>query len=150
MSVCRFTLSTRASGRLRTVQVIVYKDVARLRKAASQWRPKPESHYDRAEGVTHCIERRRYEPSGNVILHPSAGIIRLWEGRLTPEVVTHEATHMACGIYRQDCNSCLPEGIEEEEVLAYLVGDVSKGIVNGLYRHGLWAMVTAIGTGMPR
>lgn len=136
----RFQCSTTASGRRRTVQVHVYDDVERMRRAASQWRAKPDSHYDRAEGVTHCVERRRYEPDGTVVIHPSAGIIRLWTGRLTTEVVAHEAAHMACGIYRMDHNGNDPnEDMEDEEVLCYLVGELTRGIVNGLYRHGVWS-----------
>jgi hypothetical protein len=99
-----------------------------------------DGEYDLAHGVTHVIDVCRIGPDGTEIRNPRAAHIRLYDGALSTRIVTHEATHAAMAIYNQDCLTEAPvhESMEREEILAYLVGDLSAAMVSKIYEFGYY------------
>ncbi len=141
MSAVRFQISTRWTERKRTIQVYVHDTPDELRKAgdAHNRRIGNESNVDHAVGLCQAEEVEAVI-DGEWVAQPSAGIIRLSKGALRTGVISHEATHMASNIYDQDWrekHGAPWDHIDNEEVLAYLVGDITSKIVNRLYDKNL-------------
>lgn len=129
---CQFRVSTRAAGALRLVAVQVYEDLAGLREAATRYVGADPEHFTEALGVCHAYA----EPG------PTAALIRLWSQRLGTSVVVHEITHAAMGIYRQDWqpeHGAPHEDLENEEVLCYLIGDLTSRVVDRLHHYGMYS-----------
>jgi hypothetical protein len=141
-----FTVSTRWSGRRRTVRVVVYDDIADLRRAAVRHRHRVEGvlepdHFAEALAVAHSYEWVRGDDDGEVRT-PIAGTIRYWRQRLGTSVVVHEVVHIAVGIYRQDWapeHGAVDDDIGNEEVFCHLVDDLTRRIVDRLYARGFYA-----------
>ncbi|SCD43869.1 hypothetical protein GA0115253_1004713 [Streptomyces sp. Termitarium-T10T-6] len=128
---CQFRVSTRAAGPLRRVTVQVYEDLAELREAATRYVDAEPHHFAEALGVCHA-----YTDGGT-----TAALIRLWRHRLGTSVVVHEVTHAAMGIYRTDWqpdHGHPNDDLDNEEVLAYLVGNLTSRIVDRLHHHGMY------------
>lgn len=142
--ILNFQVSTRQSGRRRVVRVKVYDDLERLRRDANR--------YDSSVSITIAptgrytgtwasdalaVAHSRAEPDS-----PYAGMIRLWRGRLGTSVVVHEVAHIASGLYRLDHegeHGPVHANIDNEEVLCYLIGDLTALIVDKLYDYGCYA-----------
>lgn len=140
MIVARFRIASRATGIRRQVWVHVYDDREQLARAHTAARNKPfDPDDDIAGGVavqtTHGFAWPAPDP-GPVI------VMRLWTEQLTTSTIAHEATHAAATFFFMDC---LPGWdtraravlLGDHEPLAYLVGDISAGVVAQLYRCGL-------------
>jgi hypothetical protein len=142
-----FRVSTRISGRRRTVTVTVYDDVDQLRAAGRAYvrrhRTNQDDHFARALGITHTSETISFDGEGAPRRRgTAAGIVRLARPHLGTSVVVHEAVHAACGIYRQDHQAGhghAEDDMDNEEVLAHLVGDLTRRIVDRLYHYGAYA-----------
>jgi hypothetical protein len=71
-----------------------------------------------------------------------AGVIRLCRDWLTPEILAHEILHAAVTVFRMNiCQRPQLEGMlaverNQEEALAYTVGQLHAGLVNGLRENG--------------
>lgn len=140
-----FQVSTRVSGRRRTVTVKVYEDLEHLRTAARLYTRRAGVHQEDefvdAVGVTHTSQRVYVGPDGKQKRGEAAAIIRLWHERLGTSVVVHEAVHAALGIYEQDRlaeHGTVHDGMDNEEILAYLIGDLTRRIVDRLYHYGAY------------
>lgn len=128
------------------MRVTVYDTVEELRRAADRYTRAvgtyTDGEFDRAYGVTHSFLSIFYDADGELErLGPSAAHIRLFRGGLGTGVVTHEITHAALGIYRQDClerRGSVHDDMEQEETVCYLVGDLAARIVNRLYAYGCY------------
>ena len=134
----RFQVSTRNSGRLRTIQVLVYSTVEEMRKAGEGFRQRNER--DCAEGglegshaLAQSLQKLRVFKSGRTRRLPTAGYIRFYLSHLPAGTIVHESTHMAIAIYQQDVARTVPD-MEREEKLCYLVGDITQRIVDKLYK----------------
>lgn len=144
-----FRVSTRHSGSRRFVRVSVYSDAESMRKAALRYHQQvgfdqvPQDEYDEAYGVTHIVDVTRIHADGSETRNPTAAHIRLYDGALGTSVIAHEATHAAMSIYEQDCLSrgSVHDGMEFEEILAYLVGDLASRIVGKIYEFGYYEKV---------
>lgn len=134
-----FQISTRETGRYRSIQVHVYDSVERMRTAGERYRTKygmgGKGTVSQAHGLTFTHVREYFYPSGATRRHPDAGHILLYEDGLKIGIISHEATHMAWSIYQQDVQRTIPD-MEREEKLCYLVGDITRQIVNKLLRTG--------------
>lgn len=67
--------------------------------------------------------------------------MRLSRDALTTEIIVHECVHAAAAIYRMDVNTVMQLGDAcnpQEETLAYIVGDLTKSVVNALHGAGAW------------
>lgn len=142
MGVTAFQISTRNSGRLRTVQVRVYDRLSDLRNDGKRWARRVgdiSEGIDAAYGLCQTFERVRTSDAGRVThRYPDAGYIRLCRKYLRSGIISHEATHMAVAIYRQDIGKLMPEtGTQKNEDLCYLVGDITAKIVDKLYGYKL-------------
>lgn len=141
------SVSTRVSGRKRTVRVLVYDTLADLRAAADRHRRLVEGedepgYFSHALAVAHSFETYRFAEDGTEVRGAPAGIIRYWRGRLGTSVVVHEAVHIAAGIYRQDWapeHGPVDEDMDNEEILCHLVDDLARRIVDRLHAHGFYA-----------
>lgn len=137
MAYKRFRISTRNSGRLRTIWVWAYDTVQEMRAAGVAHAAKinsGETGFDKAYGLSQLLEYVHLNSSGRATRrYPDAGHIRLCRIGLRMGVITHEATHMAIAIYQQDVQKTIPD-MEREEILCYLVGDISSKIVKKLYK----------------
>lgn len=144
MKAKSFRISTRHSGMRRFIRVSIHPDADSMRTAALRHSKREgwirDDEYALAHGVTHIVDVRRINPDGSETRKPMAAHVRLYDGALSTGVVVHEATHAAMAIYNQDCLAEAPvhEGMDREEILAYLVGDLSAAMVNKLYEFGYY------------
>lgn len=141
MSSVRFQISTRWTGRLRTIQVYVHDTARELRHAGDRYNRSigSSSYIGHAVGLCQSSIRERLVDEEWVRL-PDAGTIRFTRNSLKTGVISHEATHMASNIYDQDWreeHSAPWDDIANEEILAYLVGDITSKIVRKLYALAL-------------
>lgn len=142
-----FRVTTRHSGRRRAVTVKVYDDLEAMRAAADAYARRtgtsPPGQFGDAHGVTHAFQVMTIGPEGEVTNQSElAAIVRLWRQRLGTGVVTHEAAHAAAAIYEQDWlpeHGAMHDGIDNEEVYCYLLGDLASRIVKRLYHYGMYA-----------
>lgn len=139
-----FRVSVRRSGRRRFVRVTVYDTVQELRLAADRYCKRVGTYvpgeFDQAHGITHSSWSIFFGPDGEEASKDfaAAAHIRLHRGALGTGVVTHEVAHAALAIYRQDCleeRGSVHDDMDQEEVVCYLIGDLSARIVNCLYRY---------------
>lgn len=138
-------MSTRHSGSRRFVRVSVYPDVGSMRAAALKHSQREgyirEDEYSGAHGVTHSIDVLHIGADGSQIRSPMAAHIRMYDGALGTGVLTHEVTHASLAIYNQDCleeQGPVHDEMPQEEILCYLVGDLTARIVNKLYSFGYY------------
>ena len=137
MPVVRFQVSTRHSGRLRTLQVRVYDTYAALRRAGVTYAKRGRTAsgcIGRAYGLAQTADWVRISPGGLVRRQPQVGVLRLCRKLTNAGTVAHEVAHVAVAIYRQDVGRTFPN-MKREEVFCYLVGELSQKVVSGLYRH---------------
>jgi hypothetical protein len=137
MAAIRFQISTRWTERKRTIQVYVHDTAQELRDAGDKYNRKVGSDNDIGHAVGLCQANIREKLVGDEwVALPDAGIIQLTRNALKTGVISHEATHMASNIYDQDWrekHGAPWDDIENEEILAYLVGDITSKIVRKLY-----------------
>lgn len=137
MASIRFQISTRWTERKRIIQVYVHDTARELQEAGDRYNRSIGSHGEIGHAVGLCQASIREKlMGGEWVATPDAGIIRLSKGALRTGVISHEATHMASNIYDQDWrekHGAPWDDIENEEILAYLVGDISSKIVRKLY-----------------
>jgi len=147
MSVRTFRVTTRYSGRKRAVKVKVYDELSALRRAADAWTFRhgleQPGHFGSAMGVCHAFDSVFVpDDGGEEIRGEAAALIRLWRGALGTGVVVHEVTHAASAIYQQDWepdHGAVSDGMDNEEVLCYLVGDLTRRIVDRLYHYDMYS-----------
>lgn len=142
-----FRVSTRHSGLRRFVRVTVYDTVDELRHAADNYSRRLGTYvtgeFDGAHGVTHSFQRILIDSEGEEQAPgaSTAAHIRLHRAALGTSVVTHEVAHAALAVYDQDClkeMGPVHQDMKQEEILCYLVGDLSARIVNRLYAYGCY------------
>jgi len=134
VSVARFRVTTTATGRRRTVLVLVYDQVEDMRREASAGDGQDHS---RADGVCQLTRGYRWPMPDHVPL-----VIRLHRGELYTEVIAHEATHAAAEIIRADAVPGWDTRARtvlrvDFEPLAYAVGELTQRIVSRCFRLGL-------------
>jgi len=134
----RFQISTRNSGRLRTVQVCIYDTREALERAGNRYQDK-NGYEERVGGAMHGLAQthwREMQVGKRWVKMPDAGYIRLWKGALRTGIITHECSHVAIAIYEQDVAKTFKHH-ENNETFCYILGDLAAKLVNGLYRHKL-------------
>lgn len=141
MSRVHFQISTRWTERKRTIQVYVHDTPEDLRLAGNAYNKAigAEGNLEHAVGLcqSHYSEKLK---NGEWVLTEAAGVIRLTRENLKTGVISHEAAHMAVNIYDQDWrqeHGDPYDDIDNQEILAYLVGDITSKIVNKLYEKNL-------------
>lgn len=122
------------------MHVVVHDTVEELRAAATRYSPHADFHDTEA-----CFQQPAWSAHADddgYIDEPGptyAGVMRL-----TPDVgagvVAHECTHAALGmLYRQHVLTIgLDSPERDEEALCYAVGDLMRGVTNGLLERGVW------------
>lgn len=143
MSAVHFQISTRWTERKRTIQVYVHDTAKELVEAGNAYNEAIGSKGDLSNAVGLCqghYSEKYDKATDSWVLTPAAGIIRYTKGRLGSGVISHEAAHMACSIYDNDWREKHGDPFDDmdnQEVLAYLVGDITSKIVNKLYEKEL-------------
>jgi hypothetical protein len=126
-----FTITVAPFGgrRARPLSILlrVYESAARMRREATDYSP--------SEELTGWAfwQPNRDKTFGRV------GILRLSEENLTTTVVSHEAIHAAMAVYRRNVQTVprFASGVNDnEELLAYIAGDVLAGVQEALGRMG--------------
>lgn len=133
----KFQVSTRWSGRLRTIKVEVHDTVQEMRAAGEAYSKRlglDQDGFVGAHGLAQSADWMSVSAGGRVRRLPLAGYIRLYKGALAAGLISHEATHIAWAIYKQDIGKTVPD-MAREEKLCYLVGDISAKIVHKLYQY---------------
>jgi len=142
MIVAKFQVSTRWSGRKRTIQVVVHSTAKELREEGDKYNHSIGSKEEvggEAVGLSQGSYKEKYV-DGVWIKLPDAGVIRFVAGRTTTGIIAHESTHMACSIYDNDWfeeHGNPFDNMENQEILAYLVGDIASRIVSKLYEYNV-------------
>ncbi|MFE2710607.1 hypothetical protein ACFXKI_01100 [Streptomyces mirabilis] len=125
----------------------VYDDLAGMRAAAESYAKRTGTSapgdFGDAHGVTHAFQVMAIGSDGELQgSSEAAAIIRFWRQRLGTGVVTHEVAHAAAAIYEQDWlpgHGAIHDGIDNEEIYCYLIGDLASRIVKRLYHYGMYA-----------
>lgn len=126
-------VSTRHTGTRRVVKVRVHDSLKEMRAAAlrhSRWAKVADGNQD-AYGVTHMFW---YKEQPRII-------IQLVRGHLGAELVSHESTHAAIHLYLSDIGEDM-QGIEKEEILCYLVGDIFSKLNQKFYDRNLYEVLS--------
>lgn len=138
----KFQISTRWTERKRIIQVYVYDTVKELREAATkydEWVGNAYTSFNNTHAITTSFQTEKII-NGEWQKTPKAGLIRFYKGGLWAGVISHEATHMAVSIYGDDWLEKHGEPYEDmdnQEILAYLVGDITSKIVSKCYEKNL-------------
>lgn len=133
----RFTASTTHPYAPRGwIWVVVHDSVEQLQAAAARFSP----GFDHGETEA-CFQAQAYstdiDDDGRVV-EPAgryAGIMRLLPSH-GGDVIAHEATHAALAIYFRQHAAWVPA--DDEEPLAYAIGDVVRAISVEYIDRGLW------------
>lgn len=147
-----FQVSTKHTGQRRRIKVFVYDTVEQLKRATRkrdgfygfvqepQW-------YEQMAATTNSLSLVPVgeDPKGDGPSTPYI-TIRLSKDKLhqyPTEIITHESTHAALYLYKHDCqdevegDEVVLQDLEKEEMLCYLVGEISRKVVNKLYEKGV-------------
>lgn len=137
----------RYNGRRRWITVTIHPDFAHMRAAGARRSGESSLSLATAGALFQPAPMRQRciggvwvdsAPTGNV------GLMRLVSGHITTEVVAHECVHAALAIYRRDIHNPVTIGDlgddDTEECLAYIVGDLIRGLTNQLHDHDAWTV----------
>lgn len=143
MAPLRFTLTVTPGEVPRDVEVVVYDTLRAMRGAITRFE-KLRNGAKRGEfndtcGICHRFERFDIGPNGGKLDSDLlCAIVRLAEPYLGIGIVSHELTHAAVWIRE------LEEGVhpalscENDELLAWTVGELVSATVRALYEFGVW------------
>lgn len=135
MSFERFTVTSRATGIARSALVHVYPSKAALLAASRAF----GAEVDEADtgAITHSFGYRW--PASDDMRHMA--LIRLHLDQLDSNTIAHEATHAAMHIYFADCagweSRARAHMTGGNELIAYLIGDLTGAIHFQLHKRGL-------------
>ena len=129
----RFRVATRATGHRRQVWVHVYDDRDELCRQHAKDRHHPYDP-DVHGGVVSRGDYHWPEPDPGPVV-----IMRLWTGQLTTKTVAHESVHAAAMFVFMDVmkgwnSRARPLLLDNNEELAYAVGDIASETIRNLYR----------------
>jgi hypothetical protein len=148
-----FQISTKHTGQYRRIKVFVYDTVAELKRAARKrdgfygW-PQESRWYDQMAATTQSHIIDQVDDVGEVTSSKPYVTMRLAKDELhryPTEIITHESAHAALFLYRHDLphdvpgheNEIILENLEAEETLCYLVGEISRKVVNKLHEKAV-------------
>ena len=125
------------------IAIVIHDDLESMRKAAK--RHSPDQNFDGSLAVYNPQPKKERFIKVDGIWengkHRSfAGTIRLAKDYVHTEIVTHEAVHAACDIYRRHVHNQVHLGAEcnyREEALAYISGELIANIYKTLYEGGI-------------
>jgi hypothetical protein len=134
----RFVIATDRVGPRRWCWVRIHADTDDLARAAE--RLLAECSSGEWAGTLGCFQptpATRKAPDGSVLEPPNgyAGVLRLADGWITPEIVAHELVHAAVQIYRMNVHYDVRLGNgcrEREEQLAYIYGELYASLASQL------------------
>src|SRR5688572_20952193 len=103
MKTKRFRVSTEHSGRLRTVEVLVYPTIKAMRAALTRFGAEFGSKEVERKAVA-CAHSysKEYFKKGRWHKMSVAGVIRFSANKISHAIIAHEATHIAINIYKSD------------------------------------------------
>lgn len=141
-----FQVSTRHTGTRRVIKVMIYENRTRLQRAAKKrdgffGLKQSKAWYDKTAALTNCITLVPVGENADDPEVPGTPYITIrfakdaLMGRPT-EIIAHEATHASMYLYRHDVQKTIPN-MEKEEILCYLVGDITRKLVNKLYEKAI-------------
>lgn len=125
----RIRLTTRETGTQRHAWALIYRTAADMRRAAHRFNG---NDHERSVAVTQA-----YVDAHGVLTVP---VMRFHQGRLGTQVLSHEVSHTATGIYGSVIPNMAPaheELTHYNETLAHLHSDLLAKLVNALYRREL-------------
>ncbi len=146
MTVLRSTITVERNeewrGPKRWLRLAVYETGQELREAAGKYRPQfkfQDTMMGCYQGAGFYVDDTGKRKTRSLY----TGIIRLTTEHLHSEVVFHECVHAAAHIYRLDCYPRISLGdgfgaILNEEMFAYIAGDLGRQATNALYDLGVW------------
>jgi len=136
--LARFRVATTATGIRRQVFVHIYQHQHEMAEAVKNARGEEPPHGVTIGGALDIQQSYQWpQPEQAPIV-----VMRLWIGQLTAHIVAHEATHAAAAFYFMDCVRSWDSRARhhlrgDHEPLAYLVGDITSEVNDGLHRLGL-------------
>lgn len=136
----RFQVSTRHSGKLRRIQVVVHESKEQMYKAADRYNAtighKDEKHD--YEALTHMYQRYLLNEDGSDgDLQPDIAVLRFYKDQVGTEVTVHEVTHAAIHIVSLDKKKGFKfDG--SDEYIPWIVGDLSRKVVTKFYDKGIY------------
>ena len=134
----RFQLSTRRTGTYRVVKVVVYETQEQLTEQLTKLYPLDDTAVE-ALGCCHLVRNADNEVADH---DPRPHFVTLYfsRGTLDGTVIAHEAVHAAMALYQIDCYRqnarAMAHMKPENEIIAYLVGDIFSAVVQKLDLKG--------------
>lgn len=134
----RFRVSTRQTGQLRTVAVVVYETVADLQAAAANYRGEAPAEFENAQALSQPRYMVTVAADGSETRGASSGIVRLVRGQ-GAAVLSHEMVHMGLAIYRNDMGRASLRNMKNEETFAHIVSDLVGGANRRMWALGVYS-----------
>lgn len=143
-----FQISTRHTGTKRRIKVMVYDNVQQLKRATRKRDGfygfvQTPAWYEQMAATTNFIEISDVDvdevadpPDDSFKPYITVRLSRDKLHQYPTEIVTHESTHAAIFLFNCDVKKTLKR-VENQEILCYLVGEISRKIVNKLYEKGV-------------
>ena len=132
-----FTVSTKRTGRVRRVRVVVYDTRAEMHTAARRYRFSSDGFIN-ALALTQPRSLFSFAADGSEVAYPGAGVVRLVRGQMWADVVSHEMVHMALAIYREDSGRASLRNMKNEETLCHIVSDLVKSANRQFWKAGIY------------
>jgi hypothetical protein len=132
-----FTIGTGRVGPRRWWIVRIHDTVEKLRAAATGYAPGVD--FTECYGCCHAAGWIDHTGTRRHGLRGYAGIIRLADGYVTAEIVTHELVHAAVATYRMQVREDVRLGRtvgQCEEALAYIYGELFAAFETKLHSGG--------------
>lgn len=135
-----FTVSTRRTGHLRRVRVVVYDTADEMRAAARKYHSADDG-YMNAIGLSQPQFSFIYDEDGAEKRGQAAGVVRLVREEMGAAVLAHEMTHMALAIYREDSGKASLRNMKNEETLCHIVSDLVRSANHQFWKAGIYQQV---------
>lgn len=97
-----FTITARLDSGDRDVRVVVHDSLAALRSASTRFDQAGRDAHADTFGICHRFESRYVAADGSETPDPLCAIVRLADGYVTPEIVSHELAHAAVWLKELD------------------------------------------------
>lgn len=138
-----FQVSTKHTGQKRVIKVMIYETIEQLRRACRKRDGfygvvQEPAWYEQMAATTNCIQAVQVDGDSDPAEDDWRTYItmRLSRDHMNgaTEIIAHEATHAAIYLFNHDVKNTLDE-LPDQETLCYLVGDITRKVVNKLYER---------------
>ncbi len=125
-------------GPEKSIEIVVYKRIKDMRKAAAEYSGCDISEMKQVLGVCHRFNTTKYAKDGTATVKPFSAIIRLCNRHCGIGVLTHEITHACVSIAEHHRGPDNLPTSDDDEDMAWIMGDFVRLAALKMYEHGVW------------